>query len=104
MFRKVWNYITTAFRWVRKHKYLVVTLIFLLFVFVIDDNSMIKHIGNQQKISELKAEIAQLRRDSAKVMMQQMQFDKPGEISEIEKIAREKYDMQNENEDVFIIE
>ena len=93
-----------AIQWVRNHKYLFVTIIFLLIVIIFDDNSMIMHFRNQSKINALEDEIAVMLRDSLEVERKNALIAPGGEIVEIERICREKYDMHTPYEDVFIIE
>ena len=95
--------IKPAIDWVKRHKYFSVTIVFLLIILFVDDKNMIKHISNQQTISELEDEIAAMKRDSAEIVRMQSQIDYRGDVKAIEDIAREKYGMQKDNEDVFII-
>lgn len=95
--------IRPAIDWVKRHKYISVTIVFLLIILFVDDKNMIKHISNQQTISELEDEIAEMKRDSAEIVRMQSQIDYRGDVKAIENIAREKYGMQKDNEDVFII-
>ena len=90
--------------WVKRHKYLAVTLVFLLIIVVIDDNNMFKHYKNQRIISELEEEIETMKRDSAEIVNRQKQLDYRGDVKVIEDIAREKYGMHKADEDVFVIE
>lgn len=99
MFKKVMPVIN----WVRSHKYIFVTIVFLAIVLVIDDNNMFKHIKNQRAISELEDEIAQMKRDSVDIMMKQAELEGNGDIGAVEKLARDKYGMHKENEEVFVI-
>lgn len=96
--------ILPVLNWVKKHKYLAVTLVFLLIIVVIDDNNMFKHYKNQRIISELEEEIETMKRDSAEIVNRQKQLDYRGDVKVIEDIAREKYGMHKANEDVFVIE
>ena len=96
--------IKPLFNWVRGHKYLFVTIVFLLIVIVFDDNSMIMHFRNQSKINALEDEIAVMLCDSLEVERKNALIAPGGEIVEIERICREKYDMHTPDEDVFIIE
>lgn len=98
------NKFTPLIQWVRNHKYLFVTIIFLLIVIVFDDNSMIMHFRNQGKINALEEEIAAMMRDSVEVERKNAQIGPDGATADIEKICREKYDMHTQDEDVFIIE
>ena len=99
----IWVYTKVLFRWVRNHKYISVTLAFFFIVFVVDDNNMIKHISNQNKIRELENEIMQMRADSARLMQQQSLFGPDGNLEQLEKMGRES-GMKADNEDIFVIE
>ena len=100
MFKKI----KPVIDWVIKHKYLSVTIVFLLIIVVIDDNNMFKHFKNQATIAELENEIAAMKRDSAEIVNRQNQLDFMGDVKVIEDLAREKYGMHKDNEDVFVIE
>ena len=64
------------------------------------DNSYIKRVGYQKRINELEAEIKQYN-DSAEIYSQKaIQLNTDPET--LEKIARERYGMKHENEEVFI--
>ena len=89
--------------WVRNHKYLSVTIVFLAIVLVFDDNNMFRHIENQTAISELEDEIAQMKRDSTEIMLKQDELDVNGDVMAVEKLARDWYGMHKSNEDVFIM-
>ena len=96
--------IKPLFNWVRGHKYLFVTIVFLLIVIVFDDNSMIMHFRNQARINALEEEIAVMMRDSIEVERRSALIAPDGATADLEKICREKYDMHTPDEDVFIIE
>ena len=98
------NRFTPLIRWIRSHKYLFVTIIFLLIVIVFDDNSMIMHFRNQSKINALEEEIEAMKRDSIEVERMSALISPNGTTSDIERICRERYDMHAPDEDVFIIE
>ncbi len=93
-----------AIQWVRNHKYLCVTIVFLLIVVLFDDNSLIKHFENGSRISELESEIAAMERDSIRIEQLNAMIGPEGDTEEIERICRSVHGMHTENEDVFIIE
>ena len=95
---------TKVFNWIKSHKYLFVTIIFLVIVVLIDDKSMIRHFENRHKIAELEDEIARMKRDSLEIERKNDRIGPNGDIREIEKICRDKYNMHTADEDVFIIE
>ena len=82
-------------------KYAVVSIVGVLLVGFLDDNSMWSHIKNLQRIDELTAEKerynAEFRRDQAQIK----ELDRNPKA--IEKIARERYFMKADNEDIFIL-
>lgn len=90
--------------WIRNHKYLFVTAIFLVIVILIDDKSMIRHFENRHKINTLEREIARMQLDSIEIERKNDKIGPNGDIHEIERICREKHDMHAANEDIFIIE
>ncbi len=93
-----------VFDWIKRHKYIAVTIVFLFIIFIVDDNNLFKHYKNQHAILELEAEIADMKRDSAEIMSRQLQLDYRGDVEAIENLAREKYGMHKDNEDVFVVE
>jgi cell division protein FtsB len=78
-----------------------VSIVGVLLVGFLDDNSMWSHIKNLQRIDELMAEKerynAEFRRDQAQIK----ELDRNPKA--IEKIARERYFMMADNEDIFIL-
>ncbi len=88
--------------WIRAHKYIFVTVTFLLIIVFFDENNLIKHVQNQHQIAELKAENEALRAECEELKYKFNELHRDLEITE--KVAREKYGMHKENEEVFIIE
>lgn len=91
-----------VWRYVCEHKYKVTVVSFLLIIGVLDENSWIKRWQHNMEISRLKSEIKHYR----------TQFEHDSELLKeissnpeaLEKVAREKYKMKKENEDIFIFE
>lgn len=90
----IWNYLA-------HYKYLIVIVVGVLVVGVIDDNSIRQHIRYQIQIAGLRSEIdkynAQLERDTR--LLKEMRKG-PQVFS---KIARERYFMKADNEDIFVL-
>lgn len=87
---------------IRRHKYLVTLGVFLLVIGVIDDNSLIHRFQNRREIHELNKEIERYRKqyeEDSKTLKEITSNPK-----ELEKVAREKYLMKQENEDIYIFE
>lgn len=90
----IWNYLA-------HYKYLIVIVVGVLVVGVIDDNSIRQHIRYQIQIAGLRSEIdkynAQLEKDTR--LLKEMR--KGSQV--FGKIARERYFMKADNEDIFVL-
>ena len=90
----IWNYLA-------HYKYLIVIVVGVLVVGVIDDNSIRQHIRYQIQIAGLRSEIdkynAQLEKDTR--LLKEMRKG-PRVFG---KIARERYFMKADNEDIFVL-
>lgn len=82
-------------------KYLVVVVLGVLYVGFLDENSVWAHLKNRQQIGQLEEEIElyqqRYQRDQAQLL--QMQRDPKA----VEKIARERYFMKADDEDIFVL-
>jgi cell division protein FtsB len=82
-------------------KYIVVALIAVALIGFVDENSVWNHMRNKQRISDLEDEIEQynerFREDQEKIRT----LDSNPKA--IEKIARERYFMKADDEDVFVL-
>lgn len=87
--------------WVVKHKYLAVTIAFLLILVFFDENNMLKHIQSKREEAQLKADIEQLQKEHDIVMRKLGELETDANM--LEKVAREKYGMHLDNEEIFII-
>lgn len=83
------------------YKYLITIVVGVLVVGVVDDNSIYQHIKYQIQISELHSEIekyqSQYEKDS-----KQLREMRHG-VKAYEKIARERYFMKADDEDIFVL-
>ena len=81
-------------------KYWIVTLLAVLLIGFIDENSVWHHFKNQELIEELEQDIQrqkdQYNQDNAKI--KKLSSDPKA----IEKIARERYFMKTDDEDIFV--
>ena len=86
---------------VKALKYIVVTLIGIILIGFVDENSVWHHMSNRQKISDLQEEIdrytIQNKNDQAQIKM----LDSNPKA--IKKIARERYFMKADDEDIFVL-
>ena len=98
---KIVDRIKSVVRWIKGHKYLSVTIVFLVIIIVVDDNNMISHIRNNAVISGLNDEIKAMEADSAEIQ-DKLKLYTDGDLSVIEDVAREQV-LIKENEDIYII-
>ena len=86
---------------IRGLKYAAVGLLAVVLVGFVDENSVWKHLRNKQRIAQLEEEIAvyteRWTRDQAQIHL----LD--SDPKAIEKIARERYFMKAEDEDIFVL-
>ena len=83
-----------------RYKYWIVLVLFLLIVLVASENSMVKRVVQKREIHELQE---QLRRNSEQKQQNEMMLNELSNDSlVIDRIAREKYNMHREDEDLFL--
>lgn len=92
-FHAVWNFLS-------HYKYLIVIVVGVLIVGVIDDNSFLKRIQYDTQISRLKDEIEYYEAISEENVRQLKELN--SDPKAIEKIARERYFMKADDEDIFV--
>ena len=84
-----------------RNKFIIVTLLLLIWITFFDSNNWIKQIRLQNEVSNLKEQknyyIKEIEKDSAAL------FDLTNNQETQEKFAREKYLMKKENEDIIVI-
>lgn len=90
----IWSYLS-------HYKYLILIIVGVLVVGVIDDNSICQHVKYQIQISNLRSEIkkytARYTEDSK--VLREMRMG----TRAYEKIARERYFMKADDEDIFVL-
>ena len=84
-----------------KNKFLVATILFIVWMLFFDHNNLFLHLGYRNELSELK--------ENKKYYLEQIDKTRT-EVDLIkkdprwvEKVAREQYLMRRENEDVYLI-
>ena len=98
IFKKIRN---SKFFKIVSNLYILISVVFFIWIFFIDSNSILVNIKLNKEISELKE-----RKD---ILENQIQMDKKiisnlQNPDRLEKYAREKLYMKKENEEIFIIE
>ncbi len=88
-------------RFMKRHKYLVVLIAFTIHVTFFDENNLITRFRNKMTISKLQKEISYYKHEYEKSskMIESINEDPRS----FEKIARERYMMKKDNEDIYII-
>lgn len=82
-------------------KYIIVIVVGVTLIGFIGESSVWSHLRNKQKITELKSEINYYRGNYERDMSKLRRLDTdPHAIVEI---ARERYFMKNEDEDIFVL-
>ncbi len=82
-------------------KYIVAALIAVVFIGFIDENSAWKHFKNSQYIEELQDEISKYTEQYESDNAQIKRLD--SDPKAMEKIARERYFMKTNDEDIFVL-
>ena len=78
----IWNYI-------RRHKYMITVLIFIVVIGFLDENSLIQRVKHRSEISALNSEIEKYRKQYEEDTEKLKELTTNPEA--LEKIAREKY-------------
>ena len=92
----------TVWGYVRRRKYLITILGFLVIIVFLDNNSLIQRAKHRAEIETLKSEIEKYRQQFEEDTRKLKELTANPEA--MEKIAREKYLMKKPNEDIFIFE
>ena len=82
-------------------KYVVVTVIGVVLIGFVDENSVWHHMVNKQRINELQEEIDEYTTQNKNDQAQIKKLD--SDPKAIKKIARERYFMKADNEDIFVL-
>lgn len=87
---------------IKRHKYVVTIVGFLLVICVFDQNNLLLRLRHQRQMRELRREIQHYTqmRDQSLRGLQELANDS----NNLERIARERYEMHLPNEEIFIIE
>jgi cell division protein FtsB len=84
-----------------RNKYLIAVMVFLVWLLVFDNNSLIDRVKYLNMLHDLEAEkdyyLERIEEDSRR--LNELKTDQEN----LEKFAREQYFMKKENEDIFVI-
>ncbi|MCK9300529.1 MAG: septum formation initiator family protein [Bacteroidales bacterium] len=84
------------------NKYLIVLVLFGVLIVFIDEHNLIRRMQYDRKIRALRKEIRQYEKERDHAL-EQLEDLRTGS-EELEKIARERYLMKKENEEIFLLE
>ena len=84
------------------NKYLIVLVLFGVLIVFIDEHNLIGRMQYDRKIRALRKEIRQYEKERDHAL-EQLEDLRTGS-EELEKIARERYLMKKENEEIFLLE
>lgn len=85
-----------------RYKYMIVLVLFLVVLFAASDNSLIRRYAQKREIRALQEQIRTIteQKDSDEALLEDLSNDS----LIIDRIAREKFNMRSQDEDVFIEE
>ena len=90
----IWNYLS-------HYKYLIVIIVGVFVVGVIDDNSIYQHVKYQIQIHNLRSDIEKYTKQYHEDSKQLREMSRG--VKAYEKIARERYFMKADDEDIFVL-
>lgn len=95
--KNLWKYL----RYIFGNKYLIVTVLAIIFITFFDTNSLNKRYTTRQQVREVQKEIRYYEEkiEKEKATIQGLKTSKEA----VEKFARETYNMKKDNEIIFII-
>ncbi len=84
-----------------KNKFLIVTVFFVFWILIFDENSLISQISSKKRLKKLKADkefyLERIKTDS--IRLDELKRNKKS----LERFARENYYMKNPDEDVYVV-
>jgi hypothetical protein len=83
-----------------KNKFILATVIFVVYALLLDDNDIFNIIGQRSKLSAVQAEKARFEKDLEQT---RTTLKKLENRSEVERFARENKLFKKDDEDVFVI-
>ncbi|MBQ8709567.1 MAG: septum formation initiator family protein [Bacteroidaceae bacterium] len=88
--------------WFFKLKYVIALVVFIIAIGFVGESSIVNRIGQQREISKLKEEIDEYNRkfEQDRKTLEALKHD-PEAVKEV---ARSRYFMKTDNEDIFIVE
>ena len=88
-------------KYIKKYKYVIATLFFLLWMIVFDSNNIIKQVEYMSTLNKLEQERQYYLNEIKENQISTNEL--VTNIDKLERYAREKYLMKKENEDIFLV-
>ena len=98
--KKLKNFLIRVYH-IKALKYVVVALLAVVLIGFVDENSVWNHLRNKQRISELEDEIQVYTEQNNYNQKQIRMLD--SDPKAMQKIARERYFMKADDEDIFVL-
>ena len=98
--KKLKNFLIRVYH-IKALKYVVVALVAIVLIGFVDENSVWSHLRNKQRINELEQEIKQYTDQYNHDQKQIHMLD--SDPKAMQKIARERYFMKADDEDIFVL-
>ena len=98
--KKLKNFLIRVYH-IKALKYVVVALLAVVLIGFVDENSVWNHLRNKQRISELEDEIQLYTEQNNNNQKQIRMLD--SDPKAMQKIARERYFMKADDEDIFVL-
>jgi cell division protein FtsB len=98
--KKLKNICLRIFR-IKALKYVLVTIFAIVLIGFVDENSAWHHMKNKQRIAELEEEINLQNEQHKRNQTRIREIDRDPKA--MEKIARERYFMKADDEDIFVL-
>ena len=83
------------------NKYVIILSIFIIWMVFFDENSLLNHMEFNKEIDKLESEKEYYK---SEIYKDSYLIHKLENKKELEKFAREQYNMKKENEDIYLIE
>ena len=85
-----------------RHKYFLTVAVFLCLILFVDKNNIVRRMGYRREIHQLQQEIDKYRTQYEIDTQRLIELEENPDA--IERIAREKYFMKRDNEDIYVFD
>lgn len=94
--------IAQLWNWITGHKYVFVSVAFFIIIGFLDENNLMKHLQNRREILSLQFEKSDLNEEYE--LLSRKLDELNADPVYMEKIARDRYRMHKEGEEIFIFD